>query len=67
LGLLFRFITTSADDETTTDGMAELGSTHKLGSRADIRRDGKRKDDKERPNMLGVASNGRFASHLFAG
>jgi hypothetical protein len=66
LGLLFRFITTSADDETTTDGMAELGSTHKLGSKADIRRDGK-EDDKERPNRLGVASNGRFASHLFAG
>ena len=54
---------TNADDAMpTTDGMAGSGSKHKLGSKA-----GTRKDGKERPSMLGVASNERCASRPMAG
>ena len=52
---------TNVGDAIPNDGMVELGSSHKLGSKADIR-----KDDKDRPNMLGVASNERFPLRLIA-
>jgi hypothetical protein len=57
------FLTTTnvGDAIPNTDDMAELGSSHKLGSKADIRRAGK-----DSPNTLGVASNERFASRLIA-
>src|SRR6266446_1311710 len=49
LGVLFGFLTSVGDAIPNTDGMAELDSSHKLGSKADIRKAGK-----DSPNMLGV-------------